>query len=324
MISCLLCFFQIVEAAPSFYPPLRGLKANFEDGPARVRWRAKQVADYCFLFLYSKNLSTYYIQLEDDVRAAPGYFASMKEFITYQRGHWALLEFSELGFIGKLFHSENLQKLAQYMMTFYDEQPVDWLLRYFRLSMAQNKQIMRKPTLFQHEGLMSSFDTSHQNQLRDRYFDTGEKPWHGQDPPGSIFTTLIAHESYTADLAYGSGSGYFWARSPKQGDTFTIVFDQTVRLKRVAVATGHEVHPRDILKHGIVEASPKLLRATETTAMCADWRRVGQLESGILNATDLDQLLGGKLTKCLKITVTNNQTEWIVIHQIAVFLEGKS
>lgn len=43
---------------------------------------------------------------------------------------WAVLEFSELGFIGKLFRATDLPKLSKFMMTFYEEQPVDWLIRF--------------------------------------------------------------------------------------------------------------------------------------------------------------------------------------------------
>ena len=81
------------------------------------------------MFQYSANLSTYYIQLEDDVIAAPGFVPAIKDYIYKQKSHWAVLEFSELGFIGKLFRSTDLPKLTKFMMTFYEEQPIDWLIR---------------------------------------------------------------------------------------------------------------------------------------------------------------------------------------------------
>ena len=69
----------------------------------RVRWRAKQVADYATLFAFSAGQSHYYLQLEDDVQCASGFVDSIRQFIQKQRSVWAMLEFSELGFIGKLF-----------------------------------------------------------------------------------------------------------------------------------------------------------------------------------------------------------------------------
>jgi len=53
-------------------------------------------------------------------------------------------------------------------MMFYAEQPVDWLLVSFRESMGQRQALLRKPTLFQHVGIKSSFDTTRDNNLKDR------------------------------------------------------------------------------------------------------------------------------------------------------------
>lgn len=36
---------------------------------------------------------------------------------------WIVIEFSELGFIGKLFNSENLIMFAQYLVMFYRDKP---------------------------------------------------------------------------------------------------------------------------------------------------------------------------------------------------------
>lgn len=41
---------------------------------------------------------------------------------------WFMLEFSTLGFIGKLFRSSDLPLLAQFIALFHREKPVDWLL----------------------------------------------------------------------------------------------------------------------------------------------------------------------------------------------------
>lgn len=49
------------------------------------------------------KITFYYFQLEDDVVAKPGYLTVMKSFAHLQKSNdWLLLEFSTLGFIGKL------------------------------------------------------------------------------------------------------------------------------------------------------------------------------------------------------------------------------
>ncbi len=313
-------FLQIVQASKEFYPALDNLKQNFKDAQERVQWRAKQVSDFSFMFLYSQNLSRFYLQLEDDVIAAPNFMVAIKDFVKSQKIPWAVLEFSELGFIGKFFKCEDLRKLAQFMMTFYDEQPIDWLIRYYRLAMAQSREILRKPTLFQHVGLTSSFDTSKLNKLQDRYFDSGEKRWKGDDPPGTVATNMKPYDTYTPDLAYGSGSGYFWAKDAKRGDAFYIIFESDEKLKRVVVETGHEKHPDDIIRNGILEASPKVLKMDGYKVTCADWRTIGDFQQGRVDADHLDKKLGGRSTRCLKITITQGQSEWVLIHQVAVFV----
>ena len=164
-------FISIVQVSSSYYPRLSDLKRNFGDAPDRVEWRAKQVADYSLLFMYSINISKYYVQLEDDVRSSLGFLKSIRQYISEQdRFHpeWTVLEFSELGFIGKLFRSSDLERLAEFMTMFYVEQPVDWLFRYFKVATNQQQTFMRKPTVFQHFGIKSSFDLSKENLLKDR------------------------------------------------------------------------------------------------------------------------------------------------------------
>ena len=52
--------------------------------------------------------SQYYIQLEDDVIANPKYLQFIYQKITDQVDNWFMLEFSSLGFIGKLFRTSSL------------------------------------------------------------------------------------------------------------------------------------------------------------------------------------------------------------------------
>ncbi len=317
-------FFQIIQAAREFYPPLTGLKRNFKDKPARVSWRSKQVIDFAFMFLYSQNISQYYMQLEDDVICAPNFVPQIKQYIVHQRKHWAVLEFSELGFIGKLFKSTDLKKLAQFMMTFYEEQPVDWLIRYYRMAMAQHQILLRKPTLFQHVGQLSSFDISKPNPLKDRFFDQGEKQWKGDDPPALVTTNLQAYDKWTVDLVYAAGTGFFWAKDVTAGSAIYIVFDEPHVLDRVAIETGEPGHPNDTLDAGIVELSPKLLKLEEKKVHCADFMVIGRFENGQFDEQNLQKKTSGRVTRCLRVAIQKDQVHWLVIRQIAVFTAGRA
>ena len=163
-------FIQIVTVDKSLYPPLEGLKRNFGDSPDRVGWRSKQAVDYAFLLMYAQGISKYYLQLEDDVISASDYSGKIMDYIDDQTEPWVVLEFSTLGFIGKLFRDSDLSRLAQYLWMFYNEQPVDWLIDYFRLSLTQKDRLINYPSIFQHMGVVSSYSNKGPNNLTDAAF----------------------------------------------------------------------------------------------------------------------------------------------------------
>ena len=48
--------------------------------------------------------------------------------MTGQALDWFVIEFSQLGFIGKMFKGTSLPTLIQFMLMFYNDKPGDWLL----------------------------------------------------------------------------------------------------------------------------------------------------------------------------------------------------
>ena len=211
-------FIHILQISKDFYPQLSNLKQNFDDKPKRVKWRAKQVVDYSVLFLYSRNISQYYLQIEDDVVCAEHFIEAIRKYVLQQRTPWVCLEFSIVGFVGKLFKSDDLHKLAQFMLLFYEEQPVDWLIIYFRQAMAQSKPRLRKPTLFQHIGLTSSLDIKGKVKARDQYFKIDQSMHHSKTNPAAHLTTsLITHGRHQLKYSYDKNQNtYFWGKYPKE------------------------------------------------------------------------------------------------------------
>ncbi|CAD5115674.1 DgyrCDS4628 [Dimorphilus gyrociliatus] len=325
---------RIVQAPRSFYPELVNLKRNFRDPAKRVQWRSKQVIDFSFMFLYSRNISEYYVQLEDDVLPADGYVSHIRDFVKKNSNRqWAMLEFSELGFIGKLVRSIDLEKLARYMMTFYDEQPIDWLIRYFKDSMAQHKVILRKPTLFQHMGLVSSLDNKKPNRLKDRFFpgsvgsNVKEAPapvqLKGDNPSASLHTSLETYIHHELNHMYAMSTDFFWAKTPKINDTITVVFLDSLRLKRAAVLTGTPEHAGDILREGVLEAAFEKtnLPADERdeSVTCKSWREIGKFQNGEVDVKELDKSLKESVY-CLRVRITGTQQNWIIFRELAVFI----
>lgn len=316
-------FIQVLQVSKDYYPPLENLKRNFNDEPSRVSWRAKQVMDYALMFLYSRDLASYYIQLEDDVTCGKNFVAGIRQYINLKThdGLWAMLEFSELGFIGKLFKSSDLEKLATFMTLFYEEQPVDWLMNYFRMSMGQGKIFLRKPTLFQHIGLKSSFDITKDNKLKDRFFESGIKPWVADNPPAALISDMPPFESNTVDLAYSSGSGYFWAAKVEAGNIICLVFEQKQQLSKIIVETGSEKSPDDRLRNGTVFVGSKVgpMSLNEADKICEEIVPISHFVNGRAEADLVNKGFTASVS-CIKILVTETQANWVVFYQIAVFV----
>nr|XP_054772872.1 alpha-1,3-mannosyl-glycoprotein 4-beta-N-acetylglucosaminyltransferase C-like [Lytechinus pictus] len=151
---------------------LENLKSNYGDSKTRVYWRSKQcVVDFAFMFFYGSSLSEYYLQIEDDVYTVNGYLAAVRDFIKDKSNvQWASLEFSTLGFIGKLFHAYDLDRLATLILVFYQDMPVDWIFLHFKDLNAQQKNHVRRPSIFQHRGFNSSLKEKSMKNVIDRTF----------------------------------------------------------------------------------------------------------------------------------------------------------
>uniref|UniRef100_A0A3Q2YLY1 Alpha-1,3-mannosyl-glycoprotein 4-beta-N-acetylglucosaminyltransferase B n=1 Tax=Hippocampus comes TaxID=109280 RepID=A0A3Q2YLY1_HIPCM len=162
---------EVVSPSVNFYPDFSHLRESFGDPKERVRWRTKQNLDYCFLMMYARSKGTYYVQLEDDIVARPTYLSTMKNFALQQPSEeWMILEFSQLGFIGKMFKSSDLSLIVEFMLMFYKDKPIDWLLDHIMWvkvcnpekdakhcdRQKANLRIRFKPSLFQHVGTHSS------------------------------------------------------------------------------------------------------------------------------------------------------------------------
>ncbi|KAK3564455.1 hypothetical protein QTP86_022635, partial [Hemibagrus guttatus] len=120
---------EVIAPSPFYYPNMSNLKETFGDSKERVRWRTKQNLDYSYLMLYAQYKGTYYVQLEDDIVAKSGYTESIKYHVSnVNREQWLFLEFSQLGFIGKLFRASDLPSIVEFFLMFHKDKPIDWLL----------------------------------------------------------------------------------------------------------------------------------------------------------------------------------------------------
>ncbi|XP_062603450.1 alpha-1,3-mannosyl-glycoprotein 4-beta-N-acetylglucosaminyltransferase C-like [Saccostrea cucullata] len=310
----------VIRSWESFYPPLDNLKHTYNDNDDKRKWRSKQNVDYAFIFLYSQNLSTYYIQMEDDIFTVPGYLQVIKDYVSEFKTPWTCLEFSELGFIGKLYHSYDLEKLAKMVLLFYEEQPCDFTFLYFNLQMLQFTRYIRRPTIFQHVGIRSSLPGKIQ-PLKDRYFDNLDKSYKGDNPPAKIYTNMDIEPSFTPEMAYSREPGYFWSKgNGKADDWFIVVFDEPQRVDSIIIDTGSREHPEDKIEHGKLQASLSLVSVSSSQPKCTNDILLGYFENGDIKVGNLTSTLGPFKIHCVSIILTETQSWWIIIKEIAIFV----
>ncbi|KAM9444847.1 alpha-1,3-mannosyl-glycoprotein 4-beta-N-acetylglucosaminyltransferase C isoform 1-T2 [Clarias gariepinus] len=309
----------VIHADEANYPPLTGLKRNFNDPPDRVTFRSKQNVDYAFLVDFSAKLSKYYLMLEDDVSCSKGFLTSIQGHIRSKgTSPWVTLEFSKLGYIGKLYYSKDLPRLAHFLYLFYQEMPCDFLLSHFRTLLMQDKVIRFRPSLFQHMGTFSSFQGKH-NKLKDDDFQ--DNP--ADNPPATVYSDIEVFQNHNPVEAYSQGASYFWGKTPiNAGNFFLVVFEQPVVLSHIVIETGND--GKDILQAGEVEVGESVVR-TSSGAECTERHNLGVLNMGSFELQNIEQTLNRPVL-CLKIRVTESQTNWVIIRKIQVWLkkEGQS
>ncbi|XP_039519932.1 alpha-1,3-mannosyl-glycoprotein 4-beta-N-acetylglucosaminyltransferase C [Pimephales promelas] len=302
----------VIHVNEENYPPLTGLKRNFNDAPDRVSFRSKQNVDYSYLLHFSSNLSQYYIMLEDDVSCSKNFLSSMREHInSMSNSKWVTLEFSKLGYIGKLYQSKDLPILGRFLYNFYQEMPCDFLLSHFHKLLMQDKVIRFRPSLFQHMGTYSSFRGTF-NHLKDEDFVEEV----ADNPPADIRTNIETFETNTAEKAYSQDAEYFWGMSPIGLESyFLVVFHEPVLISRVQVQTG--LDGKDQLVSADVELGKTLVK-TETAVDCSGFQALGYLQNGQFNEPDVQKLVPATVS-CLRIRVTAPQSNWVIINRIQVW-----
>jgi alpha-1,3-mannosylglycoprotein beta-1,4-N-acetylglucosaminyltransferase A/B len=68
--------------------------------------------------------------LEDDITSRSGFISDIKKHINSRpvnQTKWLMIEYSPLGFIGKMFRTSNLTMFINFFMLFSNYKPVDML-----------------------------------------------------------------------------------------------------------------------------------------------------------------------------------------------------
>uniref|UniRef100_A0A674HWB5 Alpha-1,3-mannosyl-glycoprotein 4-beta-N-acetylglucosaminyltransferase A n=1 Tax=Terrapene triunguis TaxID=2587831 RepID=A0A674HWB5_9SAUR len=323
---------EIISPPATYYPDLTNLKETFGDSKERVRWRTKQNLDYCFLMMYAQKKGIYYIQLEDDIVVKQNYFSTIKNFaLQLSSEDWMILEFSQLGFIGKMFQSPDITLIVEFIFMFYKEKPIDWLLDHILWvkvcnpekdakhcdRQKSNLRIRFRPSLFQHVGLHSSLAGKIQ-KLTDKDFLKPLLHKIHVNPPAEVSTSLKVYQGHTLEKTY-MGEDFFWAVTPIAGDYILFKFDKPVNVERYLFHSGNPEHPGDILLNTTVEVLPFknedliLSKETKDKRLEDGYFRIGKFESGIAEGT-VDPSLNP--ISSFRLSVIQNSAVWAILNEV--------
>lgn len=342
-------------------PPL----CTFGEPRDRVRWRAKQNIDYAFLMYYAAPLAQYYLQVEDDVSFTPNWVQKITEHVSAtfpadykskeSNAPWRVIGFSELGFVGKLFQSNELRRVAQFLLLFYDEMPSDKLLTEWHKSMTQGKMIdyyKQHPSLFRHVGMeRSDVGATISNamvQAANAHYDNPAGDLHCEMTlvptfdskfvyfPGGEPTNRNDVCDYAASVAFrsmpaGAKRCWLWGKGVQNGNHITLVFTMEISLTAILVELGHSLHPKDVLKYGALEVAQSTTNpgvpaeaphgrlehcGRFSPLVHIDSQSMLYWEKGVSEPRNLPTA-NGKV-RCLRIMVLRTQQEWFILQRIQV------
>ncbi|XP_059497077.1 alpha-1,3-mannosyl-glycoprotein 4-beta-N-acetylglucosaminyltransferase B-like [Stegostoma tigrinum] len=332
---------EIISPSANFYPDLSNLKETFGDTQQRVRWRTKQNLDYSFLMMYAQAKGVFYLQLEDDIIATPNYFQTMINFAEQQpSADWLTLEFSQLGFIGKLFKSPDLTLVIEFIIMFYKDKPIDWLLDHILWvkvcnpekdakhcdRQKANLRIRYKPSLFQHVGTHSSLIGKLQ-PLKDKDFKKELLHKRHSNPTADLECSLKIYQRHSLEKAY-QGNDFFWAFTPMEGDFIKFRFHQPLKIERYLFRSGNMEHPGDKFFNTTVEVLPadksefdknflhnnvtKYLKYQETED---GYYRIGEFRNGIAEG-EVDASIGK--IEAIRLIVLSKSSVWVLLSEIFI------
>ncbi|XP_069984438.1 alpha-1,3-mannosyl-glycoprotein 4-beta-N-acetylglucosaminyltransferase A isoform X10 [Penaeus vannamei] len=329
---------EVISPPKAFYPDMDKLEQTLGDPMERVKWRTKQNLDFAFLMMYAQPKGTFYVQLEDDIQTKKGYIATMKKFAlqkTSEKKNWFVLDFCQLGFIGKAFKTIDLSALVTFLLVFHNDKPCDWLLDHLIQNKVcrfdqpakhckkakENVWIHYKPSLFQHIGTHSSLKGKVQ-KLKDKQFGKVQLYFPHENPKAEVETQIKPYKTYTLQRAY-KGESYFWGLLPQQGDLLQFTFDPPVVIKGFLFRSGNVEHPSDRLYNTTVEVLP-VQPFSNIPAVAAKKYKITEDKYMIVGDFDdmgvAEGLINGELgeIKTLRLHVHIDSDNWAILSEIHI------
>ncbi|OWR43799.1 hypothetical protein KGM_203381 [Danaus plexippus plexippus] len=278
---------ELVVPSPFYYPDFDNLPLNFGDSNKRVMWRTKHNLNVLYVMAYARSRGTYYLMLEDDVTVKERFIEHMLDFAkakTKSNPDWYVLEFCNIGGIGKLFKTSDLIYFMTYIQLFYKQMPIDWLLESY---IADSSCSLDRAT-------------PGYNEARSLFFP------HDNPAVQRVFTDIKIFKNHTPMKAY-DGKTFFWGINPVKGNVVEFWFREPTNIVRYTFRSGNFDRYGDIFDNAVVEALPIRKRKF---VMVKRFDELG-FASGDLN-------LGALVA--IRIRVTKNSTHWVILSEPLAYI----
>ncbi|XP_045175986.2 alpha-1,6-mannosyl-glycoprotein 4-beta-N-acetylglucosaminyltransferase-like isoform X2 [Mercenaria mercenaria] len=317
-------FIRIIKAPKTIYPNFDKLSSTMNDNIKRVQWRAKQNIDFAYLCSYSKNISDYYLQLEDDVLSARNFSTYIRNQIYNVTRPWFMLEFSRLGFIGKLFKDEDLEWVAKYLMKNFEKAPGDLLLGKMLSVRGQRFPIHTHFSLFQHNGKFSSLENKMMPSIDSKFKDADSiklpilSAPKGNNPPTKFKTSFQIVPGYFPSFAYDNNSTtFFWAKRPRKLDYLSLHFKSPHNFTRIIISTGDSKRKQDSLLNSALFTAIKHKSDVHIQGKCGSFILLADFIDGEIDTKAMGINIPNNII-CLKIQLMKNSKTWIIIRDIVL------
>ncbi|KAM5237791.1 alpha-1,3-mannosyl-glycoprotein 4-beta-N-acetylglucosaminyltransferase-like protein MGAT4E [Ctenodactylus gundi] len=293
----------LIHVPPEAYPTVSGI----QDKAYKAEIYSKQNVNHAFLMSFATKLSDYFLLIGDNVFCAPNFVTQIySEVTTMKHTQWVLLEFSNMGFIGKLFHSKDLPLLAHFLLLFHKDKPLDRLIRHFRTLLVQEKPILYRPFLFYHRLSHPNFDGNMDTEVQQRNISGPS------NPPGSVFTDMSVSDVHFPWEAYTLDESFFWTNNVSAGNHLTVLLNHPAMLSKVQVMTGSILDGKYALKKGQVELG---YDPEGMPQYCTRFALLGHLVEGQLDQEIFQESLAYPVS-CVRLVVNANQVAGLIIRHI--------
>ncbi|XP_028404599.1 alpha-1,3-mannosyl-glycoprotein 4-beta-N-acetylglucosaminyltransferase C-like [Dendronephthya gigantea] len=258
------------------------------------------IRDMAFMWTVSSIQSDYFIQFTKDVKVEGDILSPLQTFQgNWTASHWMWAETFNGLLPGRIYKTKSFIELIEVLDIFGSYLPINLILEVYANNLRTSRGVFRIKLPIRRNFLFNA------------------------DNPAALLTTSLTQGGKVKlQDFYDYRKGYFWARTPKQGDYILIKFTAFVQVKRVLIKTGGYLY-EDVFPGGVVSVIFKD-GTNDDLQLC---QKTGKFQALVKLEEPSVEITGRKITSaaicCIKIEVdpvrSKEHSSWILIRTIAVF-----